>query len=59
MIAIQTQLQSKRIVNAKNIAEKHNVSTRTVFRDIQTLEKSGIPVVTKVGKGYSVMEAYN
>ncbi|MCK0159458.1 helix-turn-helix transcriptional regulator [Allomuricauda sp. F6463D] len=58
LTAILTQLQSKRIVTAKDIAEKHNVSVRTVYRDIRTLEKSGIPIVTEEGKGYSVMEGY-
>ena len=58
LTAILTQLQSKRIVTAKDIAEKHNVSIRTVYRDIRTLEKSGIPIVTEEGKGYSVAEGY-
>jgi predicted DNA-binding transcriptional regulator YafY len=56
--AIITELQSKRIVTATDIAKKHNVSIRTVYRDIRTLEKSGIPIVTEVGKGYSMMEGY-
>lgn len=58
LTAIITQLQSKRIVTARDIAEKHNVSIRTVYRDIRTLEKSGIPVVTEEGKGYSIMDGY-
>lgn len=58
LTAILTQLQSKRIVKAKDIAEKHHVSIRTVYRDIRTLEKSGIPIVTEEGKGYSIMEGY-
>ncbi len=58
LTAMVTQLQSKRIVTAKEIAEKHNVSIRTVYRDIRTLEKSGIPIVTEEGKGYSVMDGY-
>lgn len=56
--AIITQLQSKKIVTAKSIAEKYNVSIRTVYRDIRTIEKSGIPVITVEGKGYSIMEGY-
>ena len=59
LTAILTQLQSKRIVTAKYIAEKHNVSIRTVYRDIRTLEKSGIPIVTEEGKGYSIMDGYH
>ena len=56
--AIITQLQSKRIVTARDIATKHDVSIRTVYRDIRTLEKSGIPIITEEGKGYSIMEGY-
>lgn len=58
LTAITTQLQSKRIVTARDIAEKHKVSIRTVYRDIRTLEKSGIPIITEEGKGYSIMEGY-
>jgi len=59
LTAIITQLQSKRLVTATYLAEKHNVSVRTIYRDIRTLEKSGIPVVTEEGKGYSIMEGYH
>jgi len=59
LTAILTQLQSKRIITAKQLAEKHAVSIRTIYRDIRTLEKSGIPIVTEEGKGYSIMEGYH
>lgn len=59
LTSILTQLQSKRIVTAGDIAEKHGVSVRTVYRDIRTLERSGIPIVTEEGKGYSIMKGYN
>ena len=59
LTAILTQLQSKRIITAKQLSEKHNVSVRTIYRDIRTLEKSGIPIVTDEGKGYSIMEGYH
>ncbi|MCG8332814.1 MAG: YafY family transcriptional regulator [Chitinophagales bacterium] len=59
LTAIITQLQSKQIVTAKYLAEKHDVSIRTIYRDIRTLEKSGIPIVTEEGKGYSIMEGYH
>ena len=58
LTAILTQLQSKRIITAKYLAEKHKVSTRTIYRDIRTLEKSGIPIITEEGKGFSIMEGY-
>jgi len=58
LTAILTQMQSKRMVTARDIAEKHGVSIRTVYRDIRTLEQSGIPIVTIEGKGYTIMEGY-
>lgn len=58
LTAIITQLQSKRIVTATYLADKHQVSVRTIYRDIRTLEKSGIPIITEEGKGYSLMEGY-
>lgn len=58
LTAIITQLQSKRLVTAREIAEKHEVSIRTIYRDIRTLEESGIPIFTEEGKGYSLMEGY-
>ncbi len=58
LTAILTQLQSKRILTAREIANKHQVSIRTIYRDIRTLEKSGIPIITEEGKGYSLMQGY-
>ncbi|GMN06989.1 HTH domain-containing protein [Croceitalea sp. MTPC5] len=58
LTAILTQLQSSKIVTATALAKKYNVSVRTIYRDIRTLEKSGIPIVTEEGRGYSIMEGY-
>ncbi len=58
LTAIITQLQSKRIVTATYLAEKFKVSVRTIYRDIRTIEQSGIPVYTEEGKGYSLMEGF-
>ena len=59
LTSIVTQLQSKRVLTAREIAEKHHVSIRTVYRDIRALESSGIPIVTEEGKGYSIMQGFN
>lgn len=56
--AILTQLQSKPIVRAQDLAEKFDVSIRTIYRDVKTLENAGIPVVGEAGSGYSLMEGY-
>lgn len=59
LTAIITQLQTKRVVTAKYLADKHQVSTRTIYRDIRTLEKSGIPILTEEGKGFSLVDGYH
>ena len=51
-------LKSKRILTATDIAKKFDISIRTVYRDIRTLESSGVPVITIDGKGYSIMDGY-
>lgn len=58
LTAIITQLQSKSIVTARELAATHGVSIRTMYRDIRTLEASGIPISTEDGKGYSLLEGY-
>jgi len=58
LTAIITQLQSKSIVTARELADTHGVSIRTMYRDIRTLEASGIPISTEEGKGYSLLEGY-
>lgn len=55
---IVTQLQAKRIVTAKELAEKYQVSVRTIYRDIRTLENSGVPIITEEGRGYTLLEGY-
>lgn len=56
--AILIQLQSKRIVKASEIAERFEISLRTVYRDIRALEASGVPIGAEAGVGYFLMENY-
>ncbi len=56
--AILIQLQSKRVVKAQEIADRFSISLRTVYRDIKTLDESGIPIIGEAGIGYSIMEGY-
>lgn len=58
IIAIFIQLQSKQIVKAKEISERFEVSLRTVYRDIKTLESCGVPIASEAGIGYSIIEGY-
>ena len=49
--SILIQLQSKKIIPAKEIAQRFNISLRTVYRDIRTLEEAGIPIGAEAEKG--------
>jgi predicted DNA-binding transcriptional regulator YafY len=56
--AMLTQLQSKRVVKAQELADRFEISLRTVYRDIRTLEEAGVPLVGEAGIGYTLMEGY-
>ncbi|PRD56840.1 helix-turn-helix transcriptional regulator [Sphingobacterium gobiense] len=58
LTAILTQLQTKRLVTASELASKFLVSNRTIYRDIRALEQAGVPILTEEGKGYTLMEGY-
>ncbi len=58
LTAILIQLQTKRILTASELANKFDVSKRTIYRDIKALEQSGVPVLTEEGKGYTLMDGY-
>lgn len=45
-------LRNKRLVTAKALAERLAVSERTIYRDIQDLSLSGVPVEGEAGVGY-------
>ena len=58
LLKILTILKSKRLVTAPELAEKFDISVRTIYRDIRKLEDSGVPILTMEGKGYSIMDSY-
>ena len=58
LTAILTQLQTKRLLTATELADKFSVSIRTIYRDIRALEQAGVPIVAEDGKGYTLMEGY-
>ncbi|MES2779127.1 MAG: YafY family protein [Bacteroidota bacterium] len=58
LTAILIQLQTKQLITATTLADKFNVSVRTIYRDIRALEQSGVPIITEDGKGYSLLEGY-
>lgn len=60
-IGIITALQRNKTVTASYLAEKFEVSRRTIIRDIEDICKAGIPIVTRQGKGggISIMDGFS
>lgn len=58
LTSILLQLQSKRVVTSQDLADKFNISQRTVYRDIKALEEAGVPLIGEPGTGYSLIEGY-
>lgn len=56
--ALLVQLQSRPVVKASEMAERFEVSLRTIYRDMRSLSEAGIPICGNSGIGYSLVEGY-
>ena len=45
-------LRGRRVVTARRLSELLEVSERTVYRDVQDLQRSGVPIEGEAGVGY-------
>ena len=52
-------LQGRRLVTAKQLAERLQVSERTVYRDVQDLTLSGVPIEGEAGVGYMLRAGFH
>lgn len=52
-------LRTRKQLTAKQLAENLQVSERTIYRDIQDLSLSDVPIISETGIGYSLDKAYN
>lgn len=59
LTAILIHLQTKKIVTAGELADRFNISKRTVYRDIRSLEEAGIPIGSEIGVGYFIVDSYH
>src|ERR671923_2411492 len=58
LLAIVLELQRKGTRRAEDLAASFETSKRTIYRDIQALCESGVPVIAQPGSGYSLVEGY-
>lgn len=59
LAAILIHLQTKRIVKAEEIAERFEISLRTVYRDVKALMEAGVPIGSEAGTGYFIVDGYH
>lgn len=60
LVSIIMILLDKKRIGAQELAELFEVSPRTIYRDIETINMAGIPVRSTpgVGGGFEIMQAY-
>jgi predicted DNA-binding transcriptional regulator YafY len=58
LLGMLTLLQSRKYIPAEKLAEKFDISVRTVYRDIKALCEQGIPVSFEPARGYFIVQGY-
>ena len=60
MLTIIVMLLNRNRISAKELAEKFEISVRTVYRDIDAINMAGIPIISYPGNngGFGIMENY-
>jgi len=58
LVAIMTTLQSKKYATSEFIADKYDISVRTVYRDLKALSEIGVPILFESQRGYSILKDY-
>ena len=59
LFQIVLKLGRGRVVTARVLAEQFEVSERTIYRDVQDLMASGVPIEGEAGVGYCLRSGYH
>ena len=59
LTAVLLKLQSASFVTVAQLSAHFEVSTRTIYRDLTSLEEAGVPLVSLEGGRFTLMEGYN
>ena len=59
LTAVLLKLQSKPYISIDQLVQQFEVSRRTIYRDLSSLEQAGVPIIKLEGKGYGLIEGYN
>jgi len=58
LTAILLKLQSHSYIPIERLVEAFNVSERTIYRDLTSLEQAGVPIIHVEGRGYTLVDGY-
>lgn len=60
ILAIIVLLLDNEVVSATELAQRFEVTKRTIFRDIETIELAGFPIISQPGRngGFSLMNSF-
>jgi predicted DNA-binding transcriptional regulator YafY len=59
LFSIVQTLRGRRLTTAQFLAERLHVSVRTIYRDIETLSTTGVPIRGEAGVGYALDKDYD
>ncbi|MCG7917623.1 MAG: HTH domain-containing protein, partial [Candidatus Thiodiazotropha taylori] len=58
LFRITQELSAERYITAEYLADRLEVSVRTIYRDIEALSASGIPIEAAAGRGYRLSKGF-
>lgn len=58
LMGILLELQARGALRAEDLAATFEVSVRTIYRDVEALCETGVPIAATPGRGYRLMEGY-
>lgn len=58
LLSIVLELQARGWQRAEDLAHRFEISKRTIYRDMQALMESGVPVLSEPGRGFTIMDGY-
>ena len=59
LFQIVQNLHHERVITARELAVELEVSERTIYRDIQDLSLSGVPITGEAGHGYRLLRGFH
>ncbi len=59
LFRLVNEMRSRAISRAEDLAQKFEVSTRTIYRDIAHLQASGLPIEGEAGVGYLLRPGFD